>query len=200
MVFVFDLDDTLSETDSYSENYICDFLSAHNLPYKLINSNARFADGKFDWDTETAIKWYKQFGDQMMTEFPCKKNVVNLLQKIHAAGHRIVIATARATDWHTDPEGITLKWLAVNKIPYDDVYIGRVDKEKICEEVDADFFIDDDLSLTGRVANFFAQSRKHRQAFLTTTNFNHGLPVPNGVIRVADFEELERYCVALKII
>lgn len=79
MVFVFDLDDTICETNEYSEKYIRDFLRAHNSPYKQIATKVRHAEMKFDWDEETAIKWYKQYGDKMISELPCKKNAAQFL-------------------------------------------------------------------------------------------------------------------------
>ena len=111
MVFVFDLDDTICDTDKYSEKYMLRFFKEHNLPYKQIAKNVRFAEKKFDWDYETALNWYKQYGDEMMIKFPYNKNIRKFINGLYDAGHKIVIATARANDWHTDPEGITLEWL-----------------------------------------------------------------------------------------
>ena len=193
MVFVFDLDDTLSETDLYSEKYISEFINKNNLPYKQIAKDVRFAERKFDWSTETALKQYKTFGDDMMLEFPLKKGAIEFLNFLHENGCKIVIATARATDWHTNPEEITIKWLKDNKIPYDTVYVGRRDKEKICEEVDADYFIDDDVSIVESVANYFLLSKRKKQAFLLTTNYNKNLSISNNVVRVKDFDELKNY-------
>lgn len=193
MVFVFDLDDTLSETDLYSEKYISEFINKNNLPYKQIAKDVRFAERKFDWSTETALKWYKTFGDDMMLEFPLKKGAIEFLNFLHENGCKIVIATARATDWHTNLEEITIKWLKDNKIPYDTVYVGRRDKEKICEEVDADYFIDDDVSIVESVANYFLLSKRKKQAFLLTTNYNKNLSISNNVVRVKDFDELKNY-------
>lgn len=193
MVFVFDLDDTLSETDLYSEKYISEFINKNNLPYKQIAKDVRFAERKFDWSTETALKWYKTFGDDMMLEFPLKKGAIEFINFLHENGCKIVIATARATDWHTNPEEITIKWLKDNKIPYDTVYVGRRDKEKICEEVDADYFIDDDVSIVESVANYFLLSKRKKQAFLLTTNYNKNLSISNNVVRVKDFDELKNY-------
>ena len=62
MIFVFDLDDTICDTDGYSEAYIKNFISLHKLPYKQIAKIARFAELKFDWPHEEAMKWYKEFG------------------------------------------------------------------------------------------------------------------------------------------
>lgn len=188
MTFVFDLDDTICDTDGYSEKYIREFFAEHNMPYKQIATNVRFAEAKFDWHEETALEWYKEFGDQMMAEFPCKPNAVRVINALHDDGHKIVIATARATDWHTKPEEITLKWLADNGIKYDKIYIGRIDKEKICEEENADIFIDDDIKITTRVAEYFA-GKNNKQAYLSTTDYNKSLQLPENVERVKDFQE-----------
>ena len=191
MVFVFDLDDTICDTDKFSEFYIRRFFQKHNLPYKQIANNVRFAEKKFNWDIETALKWYKTYGDKMMLEFPCKDNAVKIINSLHNNGHKIVIATARATDWHTEPEKITLEWLAKQDIKYDKIYIGRIDKEKICEEVNADIFIDDDLKITQRVAEYF-KDKRNKHAFLYTTDYNKNLPLPNEVERILDFNDFAK--------
>ena len=190
MVFVFDLDDTVCETDAYSEYYIKKFIKDNKLPYKQVASVVRFAEKKFDWDTETALKWYKTYGDQMMKEFPCKPDAIKVINALYDMGHTIVFATARANDWHTDPEGLTYEWLKNNGIKYSKIYIGRVDKEKICEDEHADIFIDDDIKITGRVAEHFADGKtKKCKSFLMTTNYNKPLEIANGVERVSGFAD-----------
>ncbi len=185
------MDDTISETDKYSEKYILNFFKTHNLPYKLISKNARFAEKKFDWDMDTALSWYKQYGDEMMLYFPVKRNAVEVINILHDNGHKIVIATARATDWHTDPEKITKCWLSKVGLKYDKLYVWRIDKEKICEEVDADIFVDDDIKITTRVAEHFGNF-DNKQAYLFTSNFNKKLPTPQGIKRIKSFKELLR--------
>ena len=74
MVFVFDLDDTICDTDAYSEYYINKFIKDNKLPFKQVAKVVRFAEKKFDWDLETALNWYKQYGDKMRLEFPEKQN------------------------------------------------------------------------------------------------------------------------------
>ena len=135
MIFVFDLDDTVCDTDLYSEKYILEYFENFHLPYKKINNIARFAEKKFDWSDETALSWYKENGDQMMLQFPCKDGAIEFINELYDNGHTIVIATARATDWHNEPERITKDWLEKEKIKYHKLYIGRIDKEKICEEM-----------------------------------------------------------------
>ena len=187
MVFVFDLDDTICDTDGYSEKYILEFFRKNNWNYKQIAKDVRFAEKKFDWDMDTALNWYKSFGDKMMAEFPCKEGVLDVLHELKGRGHKIIIATARATDWHSDPEGVTLKWLKDNNILYDKLYVGRVDKEFICEDENADVFVDDDISITSRVAEHLGDKIK---VYLSSTGYNKSIPTPNGVCRLEDFKEL----------
>jgi uncharacterized protein YdaT len=190
MIFVFDLDDTVCDTDYYSEKYILGFFKENNMPYKQIAKDTRFAEAKFDWDKETALSWYLNYGDKMMSEFPCKDNAIRFINKLYDEGHTIVIATARANDWHKEPEAVTKKWLVDNNLKYHKLYIGRIDKEKICEEENADVFIDDDIKITKRVAEYF-ENKKKGQCYLMSTGYNKSLEIDDRVIRVKDFNDFE---------
>lgn len=188
MIFVFDLDDTVIDTDGYSEKYIKNFFEKHNLPYKQIFNVARFAEKKFDWDNETALEWYKTYGDQMMLEFPFNKDAKEVINRLYDLGNTIIIATARANDWHVDPEGITKKWLEQNELKYHKLYIGRIDKEKICEETNADFFLDDDIKTTARVGEYF-NARGRGVSCLFNTAYNQNLEEDVNVVRVKSFKD-----------
>lgn len=189
MIFVFDLDDTICKTDEYSEFYIQNFFAKHNLPYKQITKVVRFAEKKFDWDRETANKWYKKYGDQMMLEFPCKENAVKTINALFDQGHKIIIATARADDWHTNPEEITHQWIKKVGLKVSKVYVGRVDKERICEYENADIFVDDDINITSKVSEYF-QGKPGKHAFLMNSDYNQTQETPKNVTRVFDFSSL----------
>lgn len=199
MIFVFDLDDTVIDTDGYSEKYIKNFFEKHNLPYKQIFNVARFAEKKFDWDNETTLEWYKTYGDQMMLEFPFNKDAKEVINRLYDLGNTIVIATARANDWHVDPEGITKKWLEQNELKYHKLYIGRIDKEKICEETNADFFLDDDLKITARVGAYF-NARGRGISCLFNTAYNQNLEEDVNVVRVKSFKEFFKLTVGEEFI
>ncbi len=168
MIFVFDIDDTISETDKCSDKYIAKFLKDSGSVYKRVRDVARFTEMKFDWPEDVALKWYKTYGDQMAEQFNQKRNAVEILTFLHNKGHKIVLATARSTDWHTDPEGMTMRWLKAKKVPYDKIYLGRVDKEKICIDEHADVFVDDDIEICERVA----RDCKNTKVFLMNSDFN----------------------------
>ena len=194
MIFVFDLDDTVCDTDGYSEYYINKFIKEHDLPYKQISKVNRYAEAKFNWSEEEALSWYKEYGDKMMSEFPLKMHSKEFINSLYDAGHTIIIATARATDWHTNPKEVTFKWLDEAGIKYDKIYFGRIDKENICKVEKADFFIDDDVKTTRRVRDYFNSLGKNtKQVFLASTDYNQTLDVDGDLIRVNDFLELENY-------
>lgn len=199
MVFVFDLDDTVCDTDGFSEKYILNFFRTHNLPYKQIAKEVRFAEAKFDWACEYAHAWYLKFGDEMMANFPCKSGAIKLINKLYDAGHKVVIATARANDWHTDPVGITKNWLAKVGLKYHKIYIGRIDKEAICQAENADFFVDDDVNITGKTAAHFAETGSGKEVFLMTSAYNKNLQTTQGVTRVRDFDDLAKKLKAYSI-
>lgn len=188
MIFVFDLDDTVCDTDGYSEKYIREFFKKNNLPYKQIATNTRFAESKFDWDSETALRWYKTYGDEMMLKFPCKPNAVEIINTLYDLGHTIIIATARATDWHTNPKEVTLQWLRDTGIKCHKLYIGRADKELICATEHADVFVEDDIKITAKVADH--PSNANMKVFLASTNYNKDLPISKNVIRINNFQEM----------
>ena len=53
------------------------------------------------------------------------------------------------------------------------------------------FFIDDDLKITQRVADFF-KDKENKHSFLSTTDYNKKLPAPEGVERILDFKDFEK--------
>lgn len=185
MVFVFDIDDTLCDTDGYSEKYILEFIAKNNLNIKQNAKVVRFAEMKFDWTEEEALAWYKTYGDQMALEFPLKPNAKETVNALHDMGHTIVLATARATDWHVEPERITLEWLDKNGIKYDKIYLGRVDKEQICIDENADVFVDDDIKICTKVL-----VHTKTKAYLTKTDFNSTFEKPAGLETIENLAQL----------
>lgn len=189
MIFVFDLDDTICDTDGYSEMYIKNFISSYKLPYKQIAKTARFAELKFDWPHDVAIAWYKEFGDEMFLHFPIKNNAINVVNWLYDNGHTIIICTARDTNWHNNPEAYTLEWLKRNGLKYHKIYFGREDKEKICELENADVFVDDDIKITTRVYNHFKETG-HGHTFLASTDYNQTQTKPTCLTIINSFDDI----------
>lgn len=189
MVFVFDIDDTICDTDGYSELYIKNFIIQHKLPYKQIAKNVRFAEYKFDWTNEQALEWYKKYGDEMALNFPIKGNSVKVINQLFDAGHTIIFSTARSTDWHVEPMGITLKWFKKVGLKFSDIVIGRTDKEEVCKTFNADIFVDDDIKTVLRVEEMFNKLGKGK-VFLAESNYNKTLQIPKNIEIIKDLDEI----------
>ena len=141
---------------------------------EIVEKKSRFIATVRPVETEEeALAWYKTYGDQMALEFPLKPNAKETVNALHDMGHTIVLATARATDWHVEPERITLEWLDKNGIKYDKIYLGRVDKEQICIDENADVFVDDDIKICTKVL-----VHTKTKAYLTKTDFNSTFEKP----------------------
>lgn len=191
MIFVIDLDDTICDTDGFSEKYISAYFKRFNLPYKQISKTARYAEMKFDWSQEEAIKWYKEYGDEMFLFFPVKNNAVKTINALYDSGHKIIIATARDASWHSSPVRYTNEWIHKVGLKYHKVFIGVKDKEKLCIQENADVFIDDDLGLVEKVKKEYeGNSSKRIKVFLSETEYNKDKPVPEGVIKVKSIQEV----------
>lgn len=188
MVFVFDIDDTISETDAYSEYYIAKYFKENNLPYVKVKNDTRYAEAKFSWDGVTALKWYKVFGDDMMREFPCRPYAKEVINILYDMGHRVVIATARSKTWHDQPEQVTLEWLKKENIKYNKLYVGRSDKENICVDENADFFLDDDVKQCTNVANLKSKTK----SLIFNTDYNKNVEVSPQITRVNSFLDIPK--------
>jgi len=67
-----------------------------------------------------------------------------------------------------------------------------VDKEKVYEEENADFFVDDDIKITQKVGEHFWLKDKPFQAFLMTSNYNKGHLPEDHIEKVDDFDDFAR--------
>lgn len=188
MIFIFDIDDTVSKTGECGKKYILDFFAEHNLPYKLQKENSKYPNEQFDWSYEEANKWYKEHGDDMILSLPCFEGTVETINKLYNEGHEIIFATARSTDWYCTPVETTRKWLKKNNIKYNKLYTGRMDKEKICEIENANVFVDDDLDTCLRVAKHFEGT--NNKVFLMNTCKDKINTLPSNIMRINSVKDI----------
>ena len=82
-----------------------------------------------------------------------REDVVEVLKNLRKDGHKIYIVTARDSEFHNDPYGLSKTWLDKNNIEYDKLIVDARDKAKVCKEQNVDLFIDDKLSNCQGVSN-----------------------------------------------
>lgn len=188
MIFIFDIDDTVSNTGKYSKEYILNNFKINNITYKVKDINGKYPEEQFDWNYEDANKWYKTYGDDMILSLPCFEGAVETINKLYNAGHEIIFATARSTDWYMKPIETTRRWLKKNNIKYNKLYTGRMDKEKICEIENANVFVDDDLDTCLRVSKYFEGT--NNKVFLMNTCKDKRNDLPKNIIRINSIKEI----------
>ena len=59
------------------------FFKTNDLPYNQIDKIVRFAEMKYDWSHDDALAWYKQYGDEMMRQFPLKKGAREVINRLY---------------------------------------------------------------------------------------------------------------------
>lgn len=145
MKIAIDIDDTLTRVDrvSAAEKY----LAENELPFRIVNPRSHTLQGLCDWTQEDVVRFVKSGGLKTFTEAPAREGAREAIKKWKAAGHEIIVLTARITDWFSDPVGISRKWLDENGIPYDEVVANVWEKGEYCRAHGIEILIEDNFEI-----------------------------------------------------
>lgn len=159
MIIGIDIDDTLTD--------IRDEVGAEALKYAK-SLNKEIEEKKVVWDKNNNGSSFKErynlnydellyfFGniqEKITKKAKPREDVVEVLKNLRKDGHKIYIVTARDSEFHNDPYGLSKTWLDKNNIEYDKLIVDARDKAKVCKEQNVDLFIDDKLSNCQGVSN-----------------------------------------------
>lgn len=145
MKIAIDIDDTLSKVDrlKYAEQYVRE----NGLKYNLVNPDAHKLIELYDWTKEEMFEFVNAGGIRIFTEAPLRKGARETIKKWKAAGHEIIILSARTAEWFGDPVAISRKWLDENQIPYDEVVAGTWEKGEYCLAHGIEILIEDNYEI-----------------------------------------------------
>ena len=186
MIIGIDIDDTLTYLQNIKIEFAEKYIKENNLPYKLINPNPAFLKEMFDWPIEECDKFWFAESLNMLSSAPARENASKVITKLKEFGHEIVIITARSSEWHEDPYGMSASWLTKNNIPFDKIIYGVQDKTQSCIDEKVDIFIDD---MPNHLIKLQPLGIK---TILMGTPHNENQNIYNG-IRVKDWFEIEKY-------
>lgn len=141
MKIAVDLDDTLSVVDRVTRAK--GYIARERLPYKLVNPNAHMLEDVFDWELPEVLKFVRAGGITVFTDAEARKGARECLAALRAAGHEIVVLTARTREWFTNPEKVSRDWLEKRHIPYDALVAETKDKGEYCAAHGISVLIDD---------------------------------------------------------
>lgn len=91
------------------------------------------------------FQYTKKYYDRLVPEVGVKPNCKEVLDRLKAKGHEIILITARSKDTFQNPEEVTLAWLKRHEIPYDKLMISALNKKQICKQENVQVFIDDSI-------------------------------------------------------
>ena len=139
MNIAIDIDDTLTDSFGYFIPYVAEYFGADKDA--LSRANISYSTLPDEWrDREVAFG--KAYYDRVVADTPFKPGAAEAVRALRAAGHRVVILTARTPDFYTDPYKTTAAELANGGIEYDKLICSQ-DKASACLAEGVSVLIDD---------------------------------------------------------
>lgn len=183
-----DIDDTITNTwecmkPVYAEifNISLEELNKAKYPYYYaVKDKVLSLDDFFSM----IVKHYDKIGSNLKV----KEGAVEVINKLHDEGNKIIIITARSRGY-TEPYKITKDFLDRNNIKYDKIIIGANDKSIPCVSEKIDLFIDDSVKHCEEVSNVGIK------VVLIGTQYNED---EKRFTRVCDWYQVKEYIDKLK--
>ncbi len=147
-----DIDNTLTDIESDLLKAAFDYAKSLNkkINTKYLTSNDN-NDGsiyqKAFGFTYKELKYFLKDIQESITNNAIPRNLVpEIIKSLHASGNKIIIITARDSEFHDNPYNQSELWLKKNKIYYDKLIVNARDKSKVCKQEKIDLFIDDNIN------------------------------------------------------
>lgn len=148
-----DIDNTITEVQEELNNAAYEY--AIRLGKNIKNDTSSFEDIKNNGDTykkkfqfsyEELKYFLKNIQEEITNRAKPRENAVETIKKLREEGHKIIIITARDSEFHDDPYLLTKNWLDKNNIEYDKLIVNAREKGTVCKKEKIDVFIDDQLN------------------------------------------------------
>ena len=115
-------------------------------PFEDIKNNGDNYKKKFQFSYDELKYFLKNIHEEITNRAKPRDNAVEIINKLKKEGNKIVIITARDSEFHDDPYLLTKNWLDKNNIEYDKIIVNAREKGKVCKKEQIDVFIDDQLN------------------------------------------------------
>lgn len=143
MKIAIDVDDTLISLVDQAYAYGQIYNYNHNGNMNVINPNALYISGIYEWNEELENSFFKDVLIDVIANTAPKPLAKEVISQFKKEGHEIYIMTARQESYFPNSYENTKNWLNKYEIPYDNLYVHTNDKGAKCKELGIDILIDD---------------------------------------------------------
>lgn len=148
-----DIDNTITEVQEELNNAAYEYAvklgknikNAEN-PFENIKNNRDTYKKKFQFSYEELKYFLKNIQEEITNMAKPRFNAVETINRLRKQGHKIIIITARDSEFHDDPYLLSKNWLDKNNIEYDKLIVNAREKGTVCKNENMDLFIDDQLN------------------------------------------------------
>lgn len=185
MIIGIDIDNTITEVQEKLNN------AAYKYAIKLgknikdaensledIRNNGEIYIKKFQFSYDELKYFLKNIQEEITNKAKPRENAVKTIKKLKKEGHKIIIITARDSEFHDDPYLLSKNWLDKNNIEYDKLIVNAKQKAPICKEEKIDLFIDDQLNNCIEISNIgtktirISNDKQQYENIVTLKNWN----------------------------
>lgn len=148
-----DIDNTITEVQDklneaafeYAKKLGKNIKDASN-PLEDIQNNGDTYKKKFQFSYDELKYFLKNIQEEITNKAKPRDNAVETIKKLREEGHKIIIITARDSEFHDDPYLLSKNWLDKNNIEYDKLIVNAREKGTVCKNENINLFIDDQLN------------------------------------------------------
>lgn len=151
LIIGIDIDDTLTNLSKKLHKAALKYAKSLNkkidksMPLLDVNNDGNVYKKKFNFTYDELHYFLSVIQEDLMKSISPRNGVVKVLKKLREDGHKIIIITARDTEFHEDPYKLSEEWLKKNNITYDKLVVNEREKAPACLRENIDLFIDDAL-------------------------------------------------------
>ena len=135
-----DIDDTLTNTNEASEEYVIKYENEHPEikldRYKLIRGTL---------DTPELKEFFSENATNICDKVTIKENAKEVIDKLRSEGNKIYFITARSDTYFKDAHIYVEDYLKKKDIKYDKIITSLTYKVQICKDEGIDFMFDDGI-------------------------------------------------------
>lgn len=149
-----DIDNTITDIEEelfekaneYTRKINPGFKNIKLKKYEGFTNMAGFYSEIFGWNDNEIEHFFRNDRLEVVDNTKPRKNAKEVIQKLKEEGNNIYIVTARTSRFDDIPFKRAKNWLDKNHIVYDKLIVEATDKVEVCNDLNIDIFIDDQLN------------------------------------------------------